>query len=145
MSNVSSSNAPPSASQVYSEEKQLANQRTQVHVEHEAKLRDMIGAQDREVAKTAERYEHERAEMQKSFNLQLSQESKDHEKKLNETRTNQAEEIAAVKKSKDKEFEAITVREKARMADYRKKQDENLQKLHREYSGVETAMKERNS
>ena len=74
--------------------------------------------------------------MKKSFDVSLSEESKRQAERLDELRRGHNEEYAGEKKKHDAEFEKLSTRERARVENYQKKQEENLNKLHARYQAA---------
>jgi len=113
--------------------------------EHDLKLRELANAQGEEVTATIDRYKKEKTEIEKSFTVSLSEESRHQAERLEDLRKNHTTEYESEKKKLDAEFEKMNVRERARVDNYQKKQEENLTKLHDRYQIAQDELRKQNS
>lgn len=128
-------------SEVYAEDRKWNEILNQRKAEHQQKLKDLEQTNQTELQKAATRFEKEKKEMNQSYEVAISQESKSQAEKLAALRASHEDEIKGVKKEHEQDFERISKREQMRIDNYKKKQEENLQKLHDKMINVEENLK----
>ncbi len=127
-----------------SDEQRYSQHLEQRKTAHAKELRDLEESQNNEITTVVDRFKKEKEEIEKSFKVSLSEESKHQAEILEKIRSNHNEEYSKEKKKFDTEFEKMNVRERQRVENYQKKQEENISRLHDRFQIAKDEMKKQN-